>query len=382
MVDSFANFNTWQAIIKYGTEAIAQGRRQDVDKLIKVAAVIDLTTACLGALVVVGLAFLIPGRFDWSPHESVLCAIYAVTLVSKLAGTTDGIFRISDAYRAQAIVSSVMAVLSALAIVIAVLLGAGFDGCVYALIFGEAASNVVITIVAFAVARAHGFGSWFRTPLEGARARFPGLARFMISTNAQLTVRTMQNEVDMMIVGSTLGRSSAGLFRVVKQLGTIPGRVFLPFEVVMYTELARNVADRDFRSLRKLMRRSMIITGTGTVLLWVVAAVLARPIIGLVAGADFLDAAPAFRIYLLAMVIAITGTPVLRSMIVLGRPGTLFFFDLGSLVLLIAAAIVLAHVWGLVGIALALLIHRSIQLLWPMLFLRGYLRRAEREQAT
>jgi O-antigen/teichoic acid export membrane protein len=382
MVDLFANFNTWQAIIKYGTEAIAQNRKQDVDQLIKLAAVIDITTAWVGALVVVGLAFVVPGQFDWSRHESTLCAIYALTLVSKLAGTTDGIFRICDSYRVQAIAASIMALVTTGAVAIAVVLGAGFDGCVYVLIGGEVAANAVITVAAFWVARRHGFGNWFSTSLSGVRAKFPGIARFLVSTNAQLTVKTMQSEVDMIIVGSSLGKASAGLFRVIKQLGTIPGRVFMPFEIVLYTELAREVAARDYRSLRRLLRRSMLIAGIGTLVLWLVVAPFSRPIIGVIAGPDFLDAAPAFRVYLFAMALMITGSPAMRTMIVLGRPGTLFLFDLGSLVLLIVGAVVLAHQWGLVGIAIALVIHRAVQLLWPMLFLRGYLRRAEREQNT
>lgn len=44
------------------------------------------------------------------------------------------------------------------------------------------------------------------------------------------------------MIGAMLGKIPSGLFRVVKQLGTIPGRVFMPFEQVLFTELARAAA--------------------------------------------------------------------------------------------------------------------------------------------
>lgn len=382
MVDLFANFNTWQAVIKYGTEAIAQERREDVLQVIKLAAVIDLCTAWVGALVVVGLAFLIPGTFDWSPTESWLCAVYAVTLISKVAGTTDGIYRVTDSYRVQAIVTAVMAGFATVAVAIAVWSGAGFATCVLVLILGEAASNLVVTVTAFWVASRHGYGGWHSVSLEGVRTKFPGIGRFMLSTNAQLTVRTMQGEVDMMIVGTILGKAAAGLFRVVKQLGTIPGRLYGPFEQVLYTELAREVANRDFRNLRRLLKRASLITAGVVFVMWLVIAVLARPVIHLIAGSGFEEAAPTLRLYLFAMALGLAGLPVLRTMIVIGRPGTLFLFDLSSLIVLIGGAIPLTLTWGLDGMALALIANRAVQILWPTLFLRRHIHALELEQNT
>ena len=238
VVDQYANFNTWQTIIKHGTEQIAAGKPHELRRIIKLAFSIDVVTSFLGFAVVVGLAFLIPGSFGWSPRESLLCAVYGVTLVSKVSGTSDGIFRICDAYRLQAIVASIGAAVMTLSVVVVVALGAGFTGCVLALIAGEVASNLGSTIASFWVARAAGYGGWLQASVKGIRRDHPGLLRFLISANAQLTVRTTQSELDMLVVGASLGKAEAGLYRVVKQLGTIPGRIFMSFEQVLFTELA------------------------------------------------------------------------------------------------------------------------------------------------
>ncbi len=364
VVDLYANFNTWQALIKYGTEAIANKRPEDVKRMIKLAFVIDITTASLGAIVVFGLTLIIPRRFGWSAQEATLCAIYGLTLVSKVAGTTDGIFRICDAYRVQAVIAGLGAILSTAAVVIAVALDASFAGCVVALVSGEIASNIATSIASFWVANQAGYRGWIRTKLTGLRATFPGIVRFFIATNAQLTVKTTQNEIDMLVIGSMLGKESAGLFRVVKQLGTIPGRVFLPFELVLFTELAHCSAAHDYAGFRRLLRRAVAIAGVGSLLIWAVTAIAARPLIELVAGHEYASVASAFRWYLLAMVVQVCSTTVMRSMIALGRPGTAFLFDAASLVVLIVAVLFGAHHWGLVGVAAAILLHKSVQLAW------------------
>lgn len=380
VVETYAGFNTWQAIIKYGTEAIAAGRRDDVKRVIKLGVAIDLATAAVGAAVIAGLAFVVPAMFEWSARESVLCAAYAVTIVTRVAGASDGIFRICDAYRTQAIATTLGAVAVAASAVVAVALDASFTGCVAALIAGEVVSNAIVTATAFWVAAQHGYGGWARTPFGDLRAAFPGIVRFMLATNGQVTVKRTQGELDMVVVGALLGKAPAGLFRAVKQLGALPGHVFMPFEQVLFTELAHAAAARDHAGFARLLRRAAGLAALGSLLVWAAAAALAAPILELVAGAEFAAAAPAFRWYLLAMALQVTSAPIQRAMIALGRPGTLFLFDLATLGVLVAAVIAGAHLGGLAGVAAAVALHRAIQLAWSAWLVARTLRAELRQQ--
>jgi O-antigen/teichoic acid export membrane protein len=364
VVDLYANFNTWQAIIKYGTEQIAAGKPDELRRIIKLAFSIDLTTGWIGLIVVVALSFAIPSTFGWSTHQAALCAVYGITLVSKVSGTSDGIFRVCDAYRVQAIVSTIGAGVMTLLVVVFVACGAGFDGCVCALVLGEVLNNVATTIASFWVARRAGYGGWLRASVRGIHRDHPGLVRFLIATNAQLTVRTTQSELDMLVVGSLLGNAEAGLFRVIKQLGTIPGKVFMPFEQVLFTELARSAANRDYSGFRALLRRTVGIAAAGSLAIWVVTSLGARLLVHLVAGDAFIAAVEPFRWYMLAMVLAVTAAPVMRAMIALGRPGTLLAFDCVSLGVLAAAVVGGALTFGLSGVAIAIVVHKIVQLAW------------------
>lgn len=362
IIEQYANFNTWQAVVKYGTEAIAQSRTEDVKRIVKLAVVIDLITAMIAGVVLIALAALLPSLFGWSGHDAFLCMLYSLTVITRVAGATDGVFRICDAYRKQAIATSVGGVVSVVSVVAAVIGGAGLTGCVVALIVGEVVSNVYIMAIASGTARAAGYGGWWATSLRGTRSTFPGIVHFIVATNAQLTVRKTMGEIDMIVVGSMLGKVAAGLYRVVKQLGTIPAKVFLSFEQVLFTELAHLAAARDFESFRRVVRRASALATIGALMIWAVVAVLSVPIIRLVVGDEFIDAAEPFRWYLLAMVLGVANAPVLRSLIALGRPGLLFWLDVATLAILVAGVVVGTWLWGLVGVSLAILLHRVVHM--------------------
>ena len=364
VVDQYANFNTWQAIIKYGADAIAQDRPRDVDRIIKLATLIDIASAALGALALVGLAFVIPAAFGWTMHEAWLVLLYAVTLVTRVSGTSDGIFRICDAYRLQAIATSVASVIMTAAVAIAVVMHASFDGCVVALVIGEVIGNLVITIAGYWVARHGGYGAWPRATLTGIRTTFPGIVRFLVATNAQLTIKKTHTELDTFVVGSMLGKLPSGWFRVVKQLGSMPGKIFMPFEQVLFTELARASASGDYSGFARMLRRFSGIVGGGSLVLWAISSVAAVPVIRIVAGDAFIDAAPAFRWYMFAVALVVANAPVQRAMIALGRPGTLFLFDVASFSVLVAGTIVGAWNWGLVGVCAGVVLHKLVQMSW------------------
>ena len=343
---------------------MAEQRPTAVERLIKLAFAIDCVTCTLGAVIAAALAFVIPSTFGWSHHESVLCALYAITILTHIAGAPDGIFRLCDAYRPQALTTGAGGILQTIAVAAAVALDGSFDTCVLVLIVSEVIGNILVVVTALFIARRAGYGGWTKASLIGWRREFPGILRFLLSTSGQLSVKKTQSELDMFVVGSMLGKAASGLLRVIKQLGTIPARIFLPFEQVLFTELARFAAAGDQRGFRRLLRRTVGITGVGSLAVWAVAAVGAEPLIRLVAGSAFLGAVPAFRWYFLAMVLGVANTPVLRAMIALGRPGTLFLFDLATLALLVATTVIGAHLWGLVGVSLALVLHKLIQLAW------------------
>jgi len=133
---------------------------------------------------------------------------------------------------------------------------------------------------------------------------------------------------------------------------------------VVFTELAHAHAAKDYATFMRLLRRFSALVAVGSLAVWTVAAVLAEPMLRLFAGAEFVAAASAFRWYLFAMVLLIANAPFLRALIALGRPGTLFVFECVTLGILAVCLIAFANLWGLVGVSIAVVVHRTLQIAW------------------
>lgn len=367
VIAQYTDFNSWLAIIKYGTEAIAQGRTTDVKRILKLAFLIDFLTSVLGLAVCIVVAAALPSLFHLSEHEAVAFAWYGITLLPRFGGT-DGAYRIFDASRAQAIVTSIAALGVMIGAGTAVLLHAGFDGCLIAVGIAESVGNLAIFFVAAWVIRANGYGGWARAPLRGVTTTFPGIRRFLLSTNGQLTVKKSSGELDMFLVAGFLGEAEAGLLRVIKQVSMIPGRVFMPFEQILFTELARHVAVRDYAGFRAALRRFKIIVAAGGLAIAVVGAAGSTLIVRIVAGSAYLAAAPALGGYLLGMAIGVIAAPTQRALVALGRPGTLFWFEVATLVLFVVAGVIGTMTWGLMGLTGAFVLHKLVQLAWSSWF--------------
>ena len=131
-----------------------------------------------------------------------------------------------------------------------------------------------------------------------------------------------------------------------------------------------------------MLRRTVAIGGGISFAIWIVAALGSRLLVEIVAGHAFIAAAEPFRWYLLAMVIQIAAAPIMRAMIALGRPGTLFLFDCATLVLLVSAVTLGALKLGLLGVAVAIVVHKLAQLTLSATWVSRHVRRLEREQRT
>ena len=112
----------------------------------------------------------------------------------------------------------------------------------------------------------------------------------------------------------------------------------------------------------------------GSLAMRAVLAIGATPIIQLIAGHDYIAAAPTFRWYLLGMVLIIANAPTQRALVALGRPASLLGFEIGVLVILVVAATIGALYFGLVGIAVAIVIQRVVQWLSTLWFVNRVIR--------
>lgn len=361
IIDHYSNFSTWQLLIRYGTQSLAREANDDFRSIVKVSFLTDACTALTGSTLAIAIAYAIPRVVGLSDDEAAYCAVYGSSLATRITGMSEGVLRIFDRYAAQAVVTNVFMFLMVPAVALASALDGGLWGCLCAIMVCEIAGNVATLVVAMRTLAVHGHGTWARASLQDLAKRFPGVLRFLVSTNLQGSVKKTQAEADLVIAGAFLGTTDAGFFRVIKQLGSIPARIVMPLEQVLFTELAKFAARREFAAFLRVLRRIAALFLVIGAAVWLVTLLAGEPLIVFLAGEEFRPAAAAFPIYMLAAILSAGNTPIMRAMIALGKPQVLLYVEVGSTAAMLALLVVGAQ-FGLAGLSTAMLVHRGAQI--------------------
>ena len=377
-INWLVNFQTWQAIVRYGAGMDDESRRTALRGLLRLALLLDAGTALLGGLLGIALAGWAGDLWGWDEATVRLARWYClVTIIPDWTGTWTGILRLFDRFglmSAQGVLASTVKLGGA---IIGVAAGWEVTDFVWLWMTAEASGLVLAALFAIWVgATQHvltGDAPGCRQVLE----QHPGLLRFFVTTNWHATIRMASKEADTLIIGAMMGSAGAGLFKIVKQVASVLSRAADPLYQAVYPELARlwTAGDRD--GFRHILRRSTAIglaVGIGYLGLfwlgghWTLVTLL---------GGDYALAYEPTLIYLVAVALSAASFAFHPAALAMDRPTD-------SLTVLVTATVVYfvllvpAIMWqGLHGAAAAYILFYVI---W-VLVIGARLRRWTRESA-
>jgi O-antigen/teichoic acid export membrane protein len=96
---SFVKFQSWQAVLRYGTGCLEPERRAEFHALLRFTAGLDLAASAAGCLVCAGAAWALgPAVFGWSPEVAPLAALYATSVFFMVTATPIGLLRLFDRF--------------------------------------------------------------------------------------------------------------------------------------------------------------------------------------------------------------------------------------------------------------------------------------------
>jgi PST family polysaccharide transporter len=181
-------------------------------------------------------------------------------------------------------------------------------------------------------------------------------AGFSVWLGVEDAAYILLNRIDAVIVGLVLGVGAAGVYGVGQRLAIALGQLVQPVAGLFFPHSADLAARRDVDGLR-----NSFLTGTRLLLavaapLALALAILADPIIEAWVGSGF-DAAAEVTVFLVAAVVVWvlidTGISTLQGM---GRPRRPAIIRAAETALNLGLSVLLAHLIGLEGVALATLL--------------------------
>ena len=358
-VGDITKFQSWQAVLTYGTPARNDGRIRDLQQILRFSVRLDVIGAAAGLGVALAGIPLAQHLFDWDPYTAKLATYYVLSIVFFDVATATGVLRLFDRFDLTAAQSSLGALIKLLGSAVAFYCGAGLEAYLATWMIAEIVPCLVLSAMAFAELRRQAVFVPQPEPADPPPARWTPdrtVWRFVWSANLNTTLQLVLTHFGTLAVGAMLGAPAAALYRIARQLTeaiTTPVKLLTP---TIYPELARLAARNAIAEMRRFMARAALLAGVGASLLAAVLIFAGPWLLRVVAGQNFIPAYGVMVLLGIAAAIRLGSFPMEPMLISSGQALAALQVRLVTTALYAAVMFFLCSWLGLEGAGFAMLI--------------------------
>lgn len=283
---AIAGFQTWQTVVRYGSEHIHAGEWDRFGRLGMLCGMLDALGAVIGCVLAGVLIYGFAGMLDLNPAyidtAFFFCCASLWALVSAPTGIVRALHRFDMAVYVEAVVPTGR-LIAALAI--------WWTGpTVGRFLFAWAAIDVLEAVLYWVMARRLCPQAVRLSNLLGWRQSFrenEGVGRFFMVTYAGATLDAAIRNGPLLAVGAFLGTRAAGLYRLAAQISQALSKLSSLLARSVYAEVARARVSSELAEFRKLALQTSLIAGGAGLAVVALALGVGRQLLELIAGPGF-----------------------------------------------------------------------------------------------
>jgi len=280
---------SWQILLSYATTPYVEGDRHELHKILKHALGLDIVSGAAAALLAFSLMAPAAQLVDVPAVYHEPARLYGLTApLVALSMAPSGVARLLNRFDLLAIHSTVTPALRLAGA--AILLATGGGIAAFLVVWAASWFLGQLFIGLAALGELHrrdllaGIGKGRLVRLRPVR----GIWRFSLYAYVNNALNLVQLRFGVLAVGWFLGPAAAGLYRIANQIADVSARPILRLlNPSLYPELSRLRAEDRRRELAIMMRRGLITVAGLSLVILLVLALLGKPLIHLMAGADF-----------------------------------------------------------------------------------------------
>lgn len=320
-VCGIVEFPAWQAIVRYGAEAGEEDAPHRLARLLRFGATVELAGGAAAVVAAMVLAPFVGPHLGWPPETIAFAIPYSFAVLGSVRSAPAGYLQLIDRFDLIGLHNMVQPLVRLAGATLALLLGWGLKGFLAAWLTAALAEFAMLWAMGIVCAYRR-LGAVLRRPRRGsASADNPGIWRFLVASNADVTLSELAGRIAPLIVGWVLGPAMAGLFAVAQRATVIIAQPAQILGNTAYAELARMVAaGQGGAPLRRTLVRVIGIALAAAAPVVIIAALFPTPIIMLLAGPAFKAAGSVMVVLIAARTIALIGPPCSSALSAMGYP--------------------------------------------------------------
>jgi O-antigen/teichoic acid export membrane protein len=296
LIFTFFDPQTREAVVKYLGEFTTTGEPQKALAVPKLAYVID---GLLGVVGVAVVALLAPWAATYILHDSALIPLLIVAGAAQIASapaeTSRAVLATFGRFDAIAWQQSTTMIARLVLVLVAVGLGGGVSGFVYAACAAAVLDSLLAGWLAHRVIRASLGHAWWHGKRRDVAPRLSEMRHFLVYTELTTLVSVFVKQADVVILGWIRGPVEAGYYRLARSITTPATTGTLSLQSVLYPRVSQLTASDEPVDLLARARRWFLRAGLPLGLASLAFVPIVPQIIDKLAGPDYLGAVGATR---------------------------------------------------------------------------------------
>ncbi|CAN5241638.1 oligosaccharide flippase family protein [soil metagenome] len=349
-VCGIVEFPAWQAIVRYGAEAHAQDTPHRLARLLRFGTIVELAGGVAAILATMLLAPFVGPHLGWPPETVAFAIPYSFAVLGSVRSAPAGYLQLIDRFDLIGLHNLVQPLVRLVGATLALAMGWGLKGFLVVWL-AAALSEFAVLWAMGAWCALRRLGPVLLHPERGsARMDNPGIWRFLVASNADVTLSELAGRIAPLVVGWVLGPAMAGLFAVAQRATVIIAQPAQILGNTAYAELARMVtAGEGGAPLRRTLGRVVGIALLAAMPIVILVALFPTPIVTLLAGSAFKAAGGLMVVLVAARMIAVVGPPCSSALSAMGQPALSMSANLFASLIFLPVLPWLLHNGGLMG---------------------------------
>lgn len=359
-VAGIARFQSWQAVIRFGTPLATEKDAGPFRRLIRYTTRLDILSAILAVLLALAATPFAARWFHWSDEVRSLVFLYAFAVPFLMGATPTGILRLFDRFRLLSLQMTIMPATRFIGSIAVLLLGGGVEAFLAVWILSAFANGVSLWVLGWRELKRQGLVPRLFGEAEGASD--PQWLPFVLKTNGISTLDLVNESVPVLLVGGIAGSASAGFFQLAQNVTNLIAHPTNMLNHATFPELARVEAEEGAKAMRRVAFKSIIAASAVAAPIIALFVIFRGDIAALVGGEEFRPAGAIVGAMALYQLVRIVTVVFESAAVARGKPGLALAAQTLGAVGLVGAMALLLPVIGVVGAALALAIGRLLML--------------------
>jgi O-antigen/teichoic acid export membrane protein len=349
-VCGIVEFPAWQAIVRYGAEAERENAPQRLSRLLRFGTLVELGAGALAISTAFLLVPVVGPHLGWPPKAMAFAPYYALAVLGSVRSTPMGYLQLLGRFDLLGLHNLVQPTVRLLGTLIVIAFGWGIKSFLVAWLLAALFEFGVLWAMGLWFAGRNLGDTLWRPGTASVRAENPGIWRFLIANNADVTFSELAGRATPLIVGWVLGPAIAGLYAVAQRATVVIAQPAQILGTTAYAELAHIVADgRGGHPLRRTLFKVVAIGLLAALPVVLVVSIFPQQIVRILAGPEFMGAAIVMVIIVAARAVALIGPPCSSALSALGHPSWSMGANLFASLVFLPLLPFLLERFGLIG---------------------------------